>query len=76
MGKGLKPFVSKTCRYLSNGKSAIYAHALVTICPHKPAKTEIIGKLKNVWQNSRTHTYYKKTTKLGKKSRLTTICQA
>ena len=24
MGKGLKPFVGKTCRYLSNVKSAIF----------------------------------------------------
>ena len=57
-------------------RSHLSAHALVTICPNKPAKTETIGKLKNAWQNSRTHTYTKETTKPDKQSRLITICQA
>ncbi len=48
-------------------RSHLYAHALVTICPHKPAKTEIIGKLKNAGQNSRTHTYYKRDDQTGQK---------
>jgi hypothetical protein len=39
-------------------RSHLYAHAMVTICPNKPAKTEIIGKLKHSWLNPRIHLYY------------------
>jgi hypothetical protein len=39
-------------------RSHLYAHAMVTICPNKPAKTEIIGKLKHSWLNPRIHIYY------------------
>jgi hypothetical protein len=39
-------------------RSHLYAHALVTICPDKPAKTEIVGKLKHSWLNPRIHLYY------------------
>lgn len=39
-------------------RSHLYAHAMVTICPDKPAKTEIIGKLKHSWLNTRIHVYY------------------
>lgn len=39
-------------------RSHLYAHALVTICPNKPAKTEIIGKLKHSWLNPRLHVYF------------------
>ncbi|WP_242017275.1 MULTISPECIES: hypothetical protein [Microcystis] len=39
-------------------RSHLYAHALVTICPNKPAKTEILGKLKDSWFNPRIHIYY------------------
>ena len=39
-------------------RSHLYAHALVTICPNKPAKTEIISKLKHSWLNPRLHVYY------------------
>ena len=39
-------------------RSHLYAHALVTICPNKPAKTEIIVKLKHSWLNPRIHLYY------------------
>jgi hypothetical protein len=38
-------------------RSHLYAHALCTICPNKPAKTEIIGKLKHSWLNPRIHIY-------------------
>ncbi|MBD2116033.1 hypothetical protein H6F40_04060 [Microcystis wesenbergii FACHB-1339] len=31
---------------------------MVTICPNKPAKTEILGKLKDSWFNPRIHIYY------------------
>ncbi len=39
-------------------RSHLYAHALVTICPNKPAKTEIMAKLKHSWLNPRIHSYY------------------
>ncbi len=39
-------------------RSHLYAHAMVTIYPNKPAKTEIIGKLKHSWLNPRIHLYY------------------
>ena len=31
MGKGLKPLVGKTCRYLSNVKSTIYLSSIVMV---------------------------------------------
>ncbi|TRU68494.1 MAG: hypothetical protein EWV55_23485 [Microcystis viridis Mv_BB_P_19951000_S69] len=33
---------------------------MVTICPDKPAKTEIVGKLKHSWLNPRIHLEKKK----------------
>ena len=39
-------------------RSHLYAHALVTICPNKPPKTEIVGKLKHSWLNPRVYLYY------------------
>ncbi|MGV2389380.1 MAG UNVERIFIED_CONTAM: hypothetical protein LVR29_17375 [Microcystis novacekii LVE1205-3] len=53
-------------------RSHLYAHAMVTICPNKPAKTEIIAKLKNSWLNSRNHTYFaRERENQVKKSQLT-----
>ncbi len=37
MGKRLKPFVGKTCRYLSNVKSAIYNRYSIEQGPTKPS---------------------------------------
>ncbi|CCI37427.1 hypothetical protein MICAK_3260035 [Microcystis aeruginosa PCC 9701] len=39
-------------------RSHLYAHALCTICLNKPAKTEIIAKIKDCWLNSGIHTYF------------------
>ncbi|MDB9419431.1 hypothetical protein PN467_02545, partial [Microcystis aeruginosa CS-563/04] len=51
-------------------RSHLYAHALVTICPNKPAKTEIVGKLKHSWLNPRIHLYYdQKMVKESKKGK-------
>ncbi|GCA81915.1 hypothetical protein MiTs_03934 [Microcystis aeruginosa NIES-2521] len=52
-------------------RSHLYAHAMVTICPNKPAKTEIIAKLKNSWLNSRNHTYFTRNEKTGLKIEVT-----
>jgi hypothetical protein len=41
--------------------------AMVTICPNKAAKTEIIAKLKDSWLNSRNHTYFAGDEKTGQK---------
>jgi len=49
-------------------RSHLYAHAMVTICPNKPAKTEIIAKLKNSWLNSRNHAYFTRNDKTGQKT--------
>jgi hypothetical protein len=56
-------------------RSHLYAQALVTICPNKPAKTEIIGKLKHSWLNPRIHSYYdrEKGEKIEKKKELTSF---
>jgi len=48
-------------------RSHLYAHAMVIICPNKPAKTEIMTKLKNSWLNPRTHTYCTCNEKTGEK---------
>ncbi|MGV2390653.1 MAG UNVERIFIED_CONTAM: hypothetical protein LVR29_27800 [Microcystis novacekii LVE1205-3] len=48
-------------------RSHLYAHAMVTICPNKAAKTEIIAKLKDSWLNSRNHTYFAGDEKTGQK---------
>ncbi|MGV2389706.1 MAG UNVERIFIED_CONTAM: hypothetical protein LVR29_19950 [Microcystis novacekii LVE1205-3] len=40
---------------------------MVTICPNKAAKTEIIAKLKDSWLNSRNHTYFARDEKTGQK---------
>ena len=54
-------------------RSHLYAHALVTICPNKPAKTEIISKLKHSWLNPRLHVYYdhENGQRIEKKERVT-----
>jgi hypothetical protein len=39
-------------------RSHLSAHAIVTICPNKPAKIEIVGKLKQSWLNYPIHIYY------------------
>ena len=57
-------------------RSHLSAHALVTIYHHKPAKTEIIGKLKMLGKIREVIPITKETTKPRKKSRLITICQA
>ena len=56
-------------------RSHLYAHALVTICPNKPAKTEIMAKLKHSWLNPRIHSYYdrEKGEKIEKKKELTSF---
>ena len=48
-------------------RSDLYAHAIGTICPNKPAKTEIIAKLKDSWLNTRKHTYFTRNEKTGHK---------
>ena len=40
---------------------------MVTICPNKPAKTEIMTKLKNSWLNLRKHTYCTRNEQTGEK---------
>ncbi|GEA28845.1 hypothetical protein MiAbW_03426 [Microcystis aeruginosa NIES-4325] len=52
-------------------RSHLYAHAMVTICPNKPAKTEIIAKLKNSWLNPRSHSYFTQNEKTGQKTKVT-----
>jgi hypothetical protein len=52
-------------------RSHLYAHAMVTICPNKPAKTEIMTKLKNSWLNPRKHTYFTRNEKTGLKIEVT-----
>ena len=48
-------------------RSHLYAQAMVTICPNKPAKTEIVAKLKNSWLNPRNHTYFTRNEKTRQK---------
>jgi hypothetical protein len=52
-------------------RSHLYAHAMVSICPNKPAKTEIMTKLKNSWLNPRKHTYSIRNEKTGQKTQVT-----
>ncbi|CCI02142.1 IS110 family transposase [Microcystis aeruginosa] len=52
-------------------RSHLYAHAMVSICPNKPAKTEIMTKLKNSWLNPRKHTYFICNEKTGQKTQVT-----
>ncbi|MBE5230992.1 MAG: hypothetical protein IM550_04620 [Microcystis sp. M54BS1] len=44
---------------------------MVSICPNKPAKTEIMTKLKNSWLNPRKHTYFICNEKTGQKTQVT-----
>jgi hypothetical protein len=48
-------------------RSHLFAQALVTICPNKPANTEIIGKLKQSWLYPRIHLYYESDVNTGQK---------
>jgi hypothetical protein len=48
-------------------RSHLFAHALVTICPNKPANTEIIAKLKQSWLYPRVHLYYETDVNTGQK---------
>jgi len=50
--------VKKSWKVSDLMRSHLYAHELVTICPNKPAKTEVIGKLKHSWLNPWIHIYY------------------
>jgi hypothetical protein len=43
----------------------LFAQALVTICPNKPANTEIIGKLKQSWLCPKIHLYYETDVNTG-----------
>ncbi|WP_260441908.1 hypothetical protein [Microcystis aeruginosa] len=52
-------------------RSHFYAHAMVTICPNKPAKTETMAKLKKSWLNSKNHTYFARNEKTGQKIEVT-----
>lgn len=48
-------------------RSHLFAHALVTVCPNKPAKTEIIAILKKSWFNARIHTYHELNAQTGQR---------
>ena len=63
--------VKKTWKGSDLMRSHLYAHAMVTICPNKPAKTEIMTKLKNSWLNPRKHTYFTRNEKTRKKIKVT-----
>jgi hypothetical protein len=48
-------------------RSHLSAQALVTICPIKPANTEIIRKLKQSWLYPRIYLYYETDVNTGQK---------